>query len=364
MQKPAATLLVAFLTSAHFLCMTPETYAKSPKKGASYYLSEKPEWFRSEEGKRIASNIISHQSELGGWPKNTSTTDSVYQGDKAAIHGTFDNKATTDELRFLAKAWNATQDKKVKKSFLLGLDLILKAQYPSGGWPQSYPPDRQYHRFITFNDNAMIRLMLLLREVAEDPLYDFVGTEKKKEAAGAFERGVSCILKCQIVQNGILTVWCAQHDENDYTPQPGRKYELASLSGAESVGIVSLLMSLQSPTPKVITSVDSAVEWFRKATIRGIRLESQRGTDGTKDLVVVSDPEADPLWARFYELGSFKPLFCDRDSIPKYSLAEIGRQRRTGYRWYGDWPRKLIDIDYPAWKAKLRKSTPAPNSTP
>ena len=35
-----------------------------------------------------------------------------------------------------------------------GLDLILKAQYPTGA-AAVYPPDEQYHRFITFNDDAM-----------------------------------------------------------------------------------------------------------------------------------------------------------------------------------------------------------------
>ena len=42
-----------------------------------------------------------------------------------------------------------------------------------------------------------------------------------------------------------MTAWCAQHDEKDYRPRPGRTYELASLSGAESVGVVRLLMSLE-----------------------------------------------------------------------------------------------------------------------
>jgi hypothetical protein len=32
---------------------------------------------------------------------------------------------------------------------------ILSFQSPLGGWPQSYPPDGQYHRHITFNDDAI-----------------------------------------------------------------------------------------------------------------------------------------------------------------------------------------------------------------
>ena len=342
---------IAFL----LLLALPAAIAKSPKKNASQYLSEPAAWFLSPEGRRITDNILSYQSELGGWPKNKSTTESPYTGDPSDLHGTFDNGATTDELRFLAKAWQATGEDRVKKAFLKGLDLILKAQYPTGGWPQFYPPDRQYHRHITFNDNAMIRLMIFLREVAKDPVYGFVAPATKEECSAAFNRGVECILKCQVRINGVPTVWCAQHDEVDYTPRPARKFELASLSGSESVGIVRLLMSLDSPSPEVVTSVNAATEWFRKSEIRGIRIEKKTVTGAAKehDLVVVEDPSAPPIWARFYDLNTGKPFFCDRDGIPKGTLAEIGFERRNGYRWYGDWPRKLLDEEYPSWKQRL-----------
>jgi pectinesterase len=43
---------------------------------------------------------------------------------------------------------------------------------------------------------------------------------------------------------------------------------------------------------------------------------------------------------------------ADRDSAIKYSLAEIGRERRGGYGWYTDRPRSLRETDYPRWAAK------------
>ena len=58
--------------------------------------------------------------------------------------------------------------------------------------------------------------------------------------------------------------------------------------------------------------------------------------------VVVSDPKAPPLWARFYELETGKPFFCDRDGVKKYSLAEIGAERRNGYSWYTNGPEKVL----------------------
>ena len=204
--------------------------------------AQKPdEWHRSEEGRRIAANILSHQSAEGSWPKNIDTAAQPYSGDFSKLQGTFDNGATTGELRFLARAWRATNDLLYEKAFLKGFDHILKAQYATGGWPQFYPPSRQYHRHITFNDDAMVRMMEFLREAAESSRYEFVDSGRRRAARESFDRGIQCILKCQIKSGGKLTAWCAQHDEKDLSPRPGRSYELISLSGSESVGIVKLL---------------------------------------------------------------------------------------------------------------------------
>src|SRR6185436_12657807 len=171
---------------------------------AREFAAKPDEWFRSEEGKRIASNILSHQSTEGSWPKNTDTTSKPFAGDAQKLQGTFDNGATTGELRFLARAWQATRETKYEKAFLKGFDHILKAQYSTGGWPQFYPPSAQYHRHITFNDNSMVRIMEFLREVATAPDYTFVDGARRRSAQESFDRGIQCILKCQITVSGKL----------------------------------------------------------------------------------------------------------------------------------------------------------------
>jgi len=45
------------------------------------------------------------------------------------------------------------------------------------------------------------------------------------------------------------------------------------------------------------------------------------------------------------------PLFCNRDGIIVYSLAEVARERRTGYGWYTDEPREVLK-KYPKWLEK------------
>jgi PelA/Pel-15E family pectate lyase len=148
--------------------------------------------------------------------------------------------------------------------------------------------------------------------------------------------------------DGHLTAWCAQHDEKNYEPRPGRAYELVSISGSESVGILRLLISIDDPGPEVVQAVDAAVAWLRSVELHGIRIVER---DGNR--VVVEDDSAPPLWARFYEIGSNRPFFCGRDGVKKYRLDEIEAERRNGYSWYGSWPRSLLESEYPAWKKKI-----------
>jgi PelA/Pel-15E family pectate lyase len=77
------------------------------------------------------------------------------------------------------------------------------------------------------------------------------------------------------------------------------------------------------------------------------------------EVVGVSDQNAPPIWARYYEIESNRPFFCNRDGIKVYSLAEVGRERRIGYQWYGYWPQSILKEKYPQWlksrTAKLRE---------
>lgn len=327
-------------------CVFPAAAATSPADA----LARNPdEWFGGAAGLRATTNILSWQSAEGGWPKNVDTVAKPCPDDPKTLKGTFDNSATTGELRFLAHAFRATKNPACESAFLRGLNHILKAQYPTGGWPQSYPPGKQYHRHITFNDNAMVRLMEFLREVAVSTNYAFADASARKAARESFDRGIGCILKCQVVIHGKPTAWCAQHDEVTLEPRGARSYELASLSGSESAGILRLLMSLDSPSPEIIRAIRGGAEWFESAKQTGIRIEKQNG-----DRTLVHDTNAPPLWARFYDLENGRPIFSDRDGVKKYNYMEVGRGRRNGYAWYGNWG-EAVAKDYAAWKMKMQK---------
>ena len=62
--------------------------------------------------------------------------------------------------------------------------------------------------------------------------------------------------------------------------------------------------------------------------------------------------EMSVLWARFYELDTNRPFFCDRDGIKKYDVSQIGHERRTGYSWYNNDGRYVL-ARYKMWKREM-----------
>jgi PelA/Pel-15E family pectate lyase len=326
------------------------------------------EWYGSAEAKSVAENVLMAQKEIGGWEKNkpyhhpfSESEKNHYLNDKKEIGATLDNGSTITELKFLAKMYSQTNEEQYKQAFEKGLNYIFISQYENGGWPQFFPVRKgstSYSGHITYNDNSMVNTMQFLKGIySGDKEFSALNLKKdeKVKAQKAFDKGVACILKTQIEVNGKPTVWCAQHDEVTLAPANARSYELASFSGAESVGIVLLLMELNNPSKEIIASVESAVKWFDTHKIEGIRLNSFVNSDGLKDLEVVTDESAPTLWARFYDLETEKPYFCDRDGIKKETFAEMGHNRRNGYSWYTTVPEKLLS-KYPEWKKNLNKN--------
>ena len=319
------------------------------------------EWWKSKEVADVADNVLLYQRDIGGWPKNTQMQKPLSEKEKKALIKlkskpdgcTTDNGATFLEMTFLSKIYRFQPDDRYKQAFLNALNYLLEAQYDNGGWPQFYPLKKGYYTHITYNDGSMVNIMKMLENlymktgaISIDP--DEATLEKAKIA---FEKGIDCILKTQYKQNGVLTSWCAQHDEVTLQPAKARAYELPSLSGQESADIVLLLMSIENPSDEIKASIESAVKWFEKTKITGIRIERYKDEEGNGEKRIIHDPSAPPVWARFMNLEDNTPFFCDRDGIKKSSLMDIGRERRNGYRWYSYEPQLVLD-QYPKWKSK------------
>ncbi|NDP26588.1 MAG: pectate lyase [Flavobacterium sp.] len=346
-----------------------------------YYISDasnivnpvpnQPKYAESEYTK-IADNILYFQRDNGGWPKNYDMTAILTPEQiknviktKSILHTTFDNSTTYTQTYYLAQVYTQTKIKKYKVGCLKGIEFILKAQYSNGGWPQYFPLENGYSRHITFNDGAYMGIIKMLEKVINnDPNFAFANQKTENKVASAYQKGIDCILKTQIIDQGKLTAWCQQHDEVTLLPTWARKFEPPSICNGESAEIVLFLMNIQKPNQKIIKSIQGAVKWFSDSKVYNTRVETfdapqfdSKYRTVTTDRRVVIDSTAPPIWTRYYELGTQKPLFCDRDSKYLYTLAEVSRERRSGYAWYTYAPEKVLE-KYPEWQ---KKYTPTSN---
>lgn len=280
-------------------------------------------WYGSDTARTVADNVIYAQKANGGWDKNiefyyrdsSGEYHHISSGDLADVknspeHGEMsclDNTATTQEMRFLAKVYQKTSEEKYKTSFLSGLNMIFKAQKGCGGWSQYYPlrGTYSYSDYITFNDDLMINVLKLLRDVHNDA-GDFKGlcdSETLAKCQTAFDKGIDVILKCQYDDNGTKAAWCAQHDTTDFLPTEGRPHELPSISGAESASLLSFLMTIDKPSQELQEAITAAVTWLDAHKYKeNAAIEDYTNAAGKADRRIV-EKSGSNLWARFIQLG-------------------------------------------------------------
>ena len=229
-------------------------------------------WFRGDSARQMANIIASYQTPTGGWSKRMEFIHPRQPGESFSADdnwtwiGTLDNGSTTEQLRFLAGAIAAHNDPAHAASFVRGIEYLLAAQQPTGCWPQVYPLMGGYHDAATFNDDATINALRVLRDAANGE-FAWVPAEVRTRTQAALDRGIECIVRTQVVVNGRWTVWGAQHDPIGFGPVKARAYEHASLSGRESAAILNFLMEIRTPSQAVVNAIDGAAGWFREAAI-------------------------------------------------------------------------------------------------
>jgi PelA/Pel-15E family pectate lyase len=122
--------------------------------------------------------------------------------------------------------------------------------------------------------------------------------------------------------------------------------------------VVRYLMSIESPSPEVVAAIEGAVTWFNEVKITGVRVLNfeDKSLPGGVDRKIVVDPEAPPVWARYYDIGTNRPMFIEK-GVVKYELSELSHAKRIGHLWIGGrWPDNLLKAEYPAWTRKQSSS--------
>lgn len=285
----------------------------------------------------------------------TSGNKSEWRSKDGGDLGTIDNNATIQEMRLLAVRYKETTNSNYKatfkSSFNKALNFILTMQRSTGGLPQVWPKRGNYSDHVTLNDNAMVRAMVTMMDIANrtSPFdSDIIDDATRNKMKSAIDKAIDYLLKAQIVNNGNLTVWCAQHDTANYAPRPARAYELESKSGSESAGVVWFLMNWPEQTEAIQKAVKGAIAWYKKTRVVGLYFNKKAGTFEQRD--------GNVLWYRFYEVNNDNYFFCDRGgaSTKTQDFTKISEDRRTGYQWAGDYGSALLSAES-AYLAALEK---------
>jgi PelA/Pel-15E family pectate lyase len=237
---------------------------------------------------------------------------------------TFDDNNTQSALRLLmavadtSKGAKDARDVRIQEALDYGLRGLLNAQYPNGAFPQGYdgkprnPADypikrgqipqnwsrthegRDYWFYYTFNDNTIRDCILTLLEAHR--------RYGKREYLDAAKRGGDFILLAQLPEP--QAGWGQQYDF-EMNPAWARRFEPPSVCSGESAGVIRTLVDLYLATgeEKYLQPIPAAVDWFKRSTL------------------------APNQWARFYELGTNKPLYFTKD----YKLVYTDNDLPTHY---------------------------------
>ena len=326
----------------------------------------------------IADTILAYQYPNGGWPldQHWEMPSLTPEEAKARAHfkkemnesgvgTTIENGATTLEIFYLARVFQKTGDIRYMEAAKRGIEYLLNMQYPNGGWPLYWPsiantdnPKAAYSDYITFNNDVMLNVMQLLRDVSEGKApYVFAQSDESLRARclASFYQGVLCILDCQVKKNNELTVWAQQYNQETLQPAKARDFEVPALTGCgETVSILSLLMDIPDPSERVMTSVTSAVHWLERHAIHHKKLLHYVTREGKTDVKMAQTKDTTLIWSHYYSLETDRPFFSDYDGIERNEIGEISQTMRNSYVWVSSSPSAVIRRYY-KWIPEMRR---------
>lgn len=354
---------------------TGNTQAQAYQNWAPFVRHLDESQLRTPQLRQVAHTVMSFQTPVGGWPKNifypTPTAQDFehlaavrQKGNEAMnLEATIDNGATTVEIRFLLQMARANRQEEsltdsLRTAALHGIEYLLCMQYSNGGFPQYWPRRDHYHACITFNDNAMTNALRLLMDFAAarspfevleaDSSHRTTVKLMRQRARKACIRGVRCMLDCQLRDStGSPAIWCQQHDPVTLAAVGARAFELPSFCTSESIDILRFLRQcLEEPllqdntlftADELTNAVRYAERWLDTHALTGIRKVFYHNAHNQRDFRMapcLPNEDCPRLWARFYDLHTERPIFVDRDGIPRSRIEEIGWERRNGYAWF------------------------------
>jgi hypothetical protein len=330
-----------------------------------------------DAARQTADALLRGQLQSGGWDNRIEfdlqrraryayRTDLSREGEKSSSRRrnvtTLDDNKTQSVVSFLMQIDQELkfQDPQIHEAVIYALDCLVKAQYPNGAWPQRYSefpepsndppkqasipsawprefPGEDYAGFYTLNDNTISDVIVTLLDA-----WEIYRDERYLQAA---IRGGEFFLRAQLPEP--QPGWAQQYDRQ-MQPAWARKFEPPAVSGGESQGVMRTLVLLYRRTAmlrddakKFLDPLPSALAYYRRSLLDNGKL------------------------ARFYELGSNRPLFFNK----QYELTYASDDLPTHYAFIvsskldqieAEWKRALETPKDELWKPKqvrtLRRS--------
>ena len=252
-----------------------------------------------------------------------------------------DNNNTTAALRFLMRLDRELEfrDPAIHEGVQYAFAQLLRAQYPNGAWPQRYSsfvrpedypvkraglpdgwshtwPGYIFYGYYTFNDDCIANMI--------DVLFEAARIYKNPKYLAAAEKGGEFILLAQLPEP--QPSWAQQYNAEMH-PAWARPYEPPAVCSREAVTVMRTLLLLYRETGKkrYLEPIPKAVAYLKASSWI-------RESDGKR------------VMARFYEMGTNKPLYFtkgDRISSPplralmERNLKAHGLDRRAMKMWRG-----------------------------
>jgi len=185
------------------------------------------------------------------------------------LNCTFDDGATTEPIMFLLRLYMKTLDPAYKAALDRGLDFIMEAQYPNGGWPQHYPLDDErtpagfpkYPAYYTLNDGVLRDNVSTLLEA-----YEALGDERYLESA---KKGGDFLMVAQGPKE--QAGWAEQYDM-DLKPAWARTHEPPGFMPRETLESIYTLekLFLFTGDRRFLRPIEDAFDWLEKVKLEDL----------------------------------------------------------------------------------------------
>jgi len=321
-----------------------------------------------DAAKDTATALIRGQLRSGGWDNRIEfdpqdRTKFAYRvepddGNKRFNVTTFDDDKSQSAIRFLMQLDRELNcsDPVLHECITYALDAVVHSQYDCGAWPQRYSefpqasdtptpqasipsdwprefPGVKYESFYTLNDNTLSDLIITMLDA-----WDLYQDERYLNAA---LRGGDFLLLAQLPEP--QPGWAQQYNFH-MQPAWARKFEPPAITGGESQGVMRTLITLYRRTARVtenaerfLEPIPPALAYYRRSLLPDGRL------------------------ARFYELGTNRPLYFTSD----YQLVYHADDLPTHYGFIVASKLDQIELEYDKVRSTPReKLWSAPTTQP